>query len=158
MKLWDRSGVGGFTEELPALLVVLVAISLFIASAAQAYASYGSRQAAVRDRERVESFAGQLCSDAELTWHGRLAMFDASSLSNANASKAFHSRYNSSRMSFDYSVTIADLSGSDSWNFSSGSVYIAGAKLRISSACNIADSGGFVRPALLTIEAWGMIR
>jgi len=158
MRRWDRRGVGGFTEELPALLVVLVAISLFIASAAQAYASYGSRQAAVRDRERVESFAGQLCSDGEMEWQGRLAVFDAASLSDANASAAFQSRYNASRMGFEYAVTISDLSGNGSWVFSSGSGYVAGAKVRISRACNLAEPDGFVRPALLTIEAWGVGR
>ena len=154
MKLWDRKGIGGFTEELPALLVVLVAIALFVASAAQAYASYGSRQATVRDRERVESFAGQLCVAAELTWHGRLAMFDVASLSDANTSTTFQSLYNSSRMGFEYNVTFSDLSGTDSWNFASGAGYMAGTKVRIARACNLVDPDGFVRPALITVETW----
>ena len=156
MKRWDRKGVGGFAEELPALLVVLVAVSLFVASAAQAYASYGSRQAAIRDRERVAAFAGQLCADGELTWNGRLAMFDIASLSDANASSMVLARYDASRMGFEYKVAISDLSGSGCWNFTSGAGHASAAKVRIARACNLVDHSGVVRPALLTVEAWGM--
>ncbi|MFH0816626.1 MAG: hypothetical protein V1934_07415 [Methanobacteriota archaeon] len=158
MRRWDGKGVGGFAEELPALLVVLVAISLFVASAAQAYASYGSRQSAIRDRERVESFAVQLCAESELTWNGKLAMFEIASLSDSNASDTFHSRYNSSKMGFGYKATFSDLSGADAWIFSSDLEYTGGEKVRIAKACNLVDKGGFVKPALLTVEAWGLGR
>jgi hypothetical protein len=57
-------------------------------------------------------------------------------------------------MGFEYSVTFSDLSGTDSWNFASGAGQAAGAKVRIARACNLAGGDGFVRPALLTVEAW----
>src|SRR5512137_2282869 len=84
MSRWDRRAVGGFSEELPAMLVILIALSIFIAGAAHAFSSWGERKDAVRDRERVATFAGQICAEQNLTWHGRLAMFDMASLSGAN--------------------------------------------------------------------------
>ena len=158
MKRWGGQGVEGFSEELPALLVVLVAISLFVASAAQAYATYGSRQAALRERERVESFATMICADEELAWSGRLGMFHIASLSDSNASASFESRYNSTIIGFSYIVTISDQYSTDSWAFASGPGYASGEKVRIARACNLFEPGGFVRPAILEVEAWGMYR
>ncbi len=154
MKIWNRRGAGGFTEELPALLVVLVALSLFIASAAQARASYMSRRSAIADRERVESFASMVCADETLTWQGRLGMFDAACLADANASSGFQDRHPS--VGFEYRVTVADDSGTARWSCNSSEPPLSGDKIRVSRPCNVVEPDGFVRTGIVYVEGWGM--
>jgi hypothetical protein len=155
MSGWDRRGTGGFLEELPALLVVLIAVSLFIASAAQAYVSHVSRVSDMRDRERVETFAGQLCSDEGLTWWGRLAMFSAASLSNDNITATLLEKYPVQQLGFDYNVSFRDASGQVAWSCASGVEAAGQTTISVQRACNIVGLNGTVFPALMTVRAWG---
>jgi hypothetical protein len=156
MRKWERQGVGGFTEELPALLVVLVALSLFIASAAQAQASWSSRQSALRSRERVEAFAGLVLADETMLWHGRLGMFDSARLEDANASLDFLAAHRASVVGFDYRVTVTDASGIPVWSCNTSAPPVSGDKVRASRPCNVVTSEGIAIPAMLHVEGWGL--
>jgi hypothetical protein len=154
MGLWDRRAVGGFSEELPAMLVVLVAVSLFIASAAQAYASWDERQRDAKERERVETFAARLCAEPNLTWHGRLAMFDSARLADANCSAFLRSAYSADALGFEYSVSVSGIDGAEIWRHASAIEPEGASVVRASRACNVVEADGLVRPCLLEVEAW----
>ncbi|MEW5937982.1 MAG: hypothetical protein AB1665_09250 [Candidatus Thermoplasmatota archaeon] len=153
MRSWSSKGIGGFMEELPALLVVLVALSVFIAGAANAYYAYVDHRESLSRRERCQAFVGQVLSEPGLTAESRNALFDRSKLE-AMSNEEFTARFPSARAGFEYSVEITAPDAAYTAGFGYSPVE-AQTKVVIEAPCNILDEEGIVWPGLLRLTAWG---
>jgi hypothetical protein len=161
MRIGGCDGVGGFMEELPALLVVLVAISVFVAGVASAYAGYVERSESLARRDRCQAFVQQALSEPSLLHDSRQGLFDwgkISALSNGN----FTGRFPVERAGFNYSVELKVVgnASASAFNIRFGFDAPAGAtqKVAIDAPCNILTPEGRAEPAVLSLVAWGFAR
>jgi hypothetical protein len=158
MPRWGRGGVGGFTEELPAMLVVLVAVSLFVASLATAHSSFVERERWLDRRESVSSVLGLLWSDQELT-EGHAGMYDAMTLADENSTSYVVSILSPAVLGFQYRLEITSLDGKDlNFTVETGQRPTGKPTVVESSPCNILVGQGHVEPGLVRITAWGFVR
>ena len=159
MPLWPREGVGEFSEDLPALLVVLVAISLFVSGATQAYSSFQEREKAARERERVECFIALLRSDATIIRDGQAGLFDLEALREANSASQILARYSSARVGFDHSLQfeISPIGGiTENITFSASQKQEGVESVCLAAPCNFVEASGFVVPGRVSLTAWGL--
>lgn len=158
MKRWGKDGIGDVSEELPALLVVLVALAVFFSGVAQAYSSYVERERTLEMYDRAESLLSSLRSDPALVAEGRVGIFAYATLTDVNSTRRILDTYDSERIGFEFSVRISDTSPEDALSnvtiqdetFPQGAESVV-----VSSPCNIIDADGFVRPATISLQAWG---
>jgi hypothetical protein len=158
MKSWGKDGVGDVSEELPALLVVLVALAIFISGVAQAYSSYLEREKTLDRNEKIRSFLSTLSSDPALTEEGRIGIFDYAALVDVNSTKHVLDAYSAGKIGFHFSIRISDASRSfrlPNVTFQDEPALEGSETVALSSPCNIIDADGFVRPALIAVNAWG---
>ncbi|MBI5000250.1 MAG: hypothetical protein HZB92_01805 [Euryarchaeota archaeon] len=158
MRFGGNDGVGGFMEELPALLVVLVAISVFVAGVASAYAGYVERSESLARRDRCQAFVQQALSEPSLLHDSRQGLFDwgkVSVLSNSD----FTARFPTERAGFNYSIELRAIGNStDSLlhaRFGFDAPSGAAQKVAIDAPCNILTPEGRVEPAIMGLVAWG---
>lgn len=97
--------VAGVFEELPALLVVLVGISLFMVSAAHSFSEWGGDQDYASLQEDCQTFTAMVKSSDLLCSEGKSGCFDMAMLENCSEQE-FLSTFNSSVLEFEYQVTI----------------------------------------------------
>jgi hypothetical protein len=97
--------IAGAFEELPTLLVVLVAISLFSVSVAHAAASWGESDDYIKLQEDCQTFAGMVRASDTLCAEGKTGIFDIGKLQNISQ-EDFLEEFNSTLFGFGYRVTI----------------------------------------------------
>ena len=109
MRGWvGGGGISGAFEELPALLVVLVAISLFTVSMAHSYSAYGSNAEYARLQEDCRDFT-RMVRGAEIICHDSgPGEFDVVALQNLST-ETFLEEFNPELLGFQYRVTVQDL-------------------------------------------------
>jgi hypothetical protein len=105
MERKSREGVAGAFEELPALLVVLVGISLFTVSAAHSFSEWSGDQNYASLQEDCQTFAAMVKSSDLLCSERKSGCFDMAMLENCSEQE-FLSMFNSSALGFDYQMTI----------------------------------------------------
>lgn len=104
----DGEGISGAFEELPALLVVLVAISLFTVSMAHSYSAYGSNSDRLKLQEDCQDFARMVRNADMLCPDSRSGEFDMIALQNLST-ETFLEEFNPELLGFQYRVTVQDL-------------------------------------------------
>lgn len=153
----NDAGVAGAFEELPALLVVLVAVSLFTVSVAHAVSSGDD----ARDRARLQddclAFASMVRCSEVLGGSGCSGEFDMARLANASAVD-FAEEFNSTMLGFGYRVVVncVDLeTGNTTLTVELGAAAIPdGGNVATSHTCvNVLDAGT-VGAARVSVSIW----
>ena len=149
--------VTGVFEELPALLVVLVGISLFTVSATHSFSEWGGDQEYASLQETCQIFAGMVKTSALLCLEGRSGCFDMAMLENCSE-REFLSTFNSSILEFEYQVTIQCLNmstGLSAFTLSVNSSDIGVAsEIATFSTCTSVYSGNRAGAARLSVSIW----
>jgi hypothetical protein len=104
-RISQNDAIAGAFEELPVLLVVLVAISLFSVSVAHAAASWGKSDDYINLQDDCQTFAGMVRASDTLCAEGKTGIFDIGKLQNLSYGD-FLEEFNSTLLGFGYRVTI----------------------------------------------------
>jgi hypothetical protein len=152
----DRRGLGGFFEEIPAFVVVVISVSMFLATA---YTTYG-RMNDDRELSGLQDDSRSLCLSfrgleavlerGPVSHEPRSGVFEAGKLDALNSS-GLHSALNAPH---PYNLTLRDLVSGQNWSF--GGPVPAGAPMKASaaSAVVVADGNGRHDPARLEVVMW----
>lgn len=104
-RICQDGAIAGAFEELPTLLVVLVAISLFSVSVAHAASSWGESDDYTDLQEDCLTFAGMVRASNTLCVQCKTGIFDIGKLQNIS-NEDFMEEFNSTLLGFGYRVTI----------------------------------------------------
>ena len=156
-KTLSDEAVAGAFEELPVLLVVLVAVSLFSVSVAHSAASWGAEDDYSNLQEDCQAFSEMVRSSRTLCLEGRSGIYDYSRLQNMSQSNFFE-EFNSTLLGFEYRVIVQCLdtgAGNISQNVTiRTSEMPKGAPLATFSTCVSVDFDGRMGAARLTATIW----
>jgi len=112
----DSTGIGAI-EELPALLVVLIAISLFSVSFAQATTSWNENQDFIVMQKNCQKFSEMVRSSDILCGENSAGIYDFHRVQNISSN--FFNQYNSSLLGFEYLITIQPFNNSSFYSVQS---------------------------------------
>jgi hypothetical protein len=155
-RISDDAFAGSF-EELPVILVVLVAISLFSVSLAHASTSRGESDAREKLQQDCLTFSALVRSSEALGAGNSPGTYDMVCLANLSVSD-FLAEFNSTSLGFEYLVTIQciDLDKGNislSRDIMSSEIPLGGIVAAHHTCVNV-DNGGRVGMARLTVSIW----
>ena len=111
----DCRGIGGFFEEMPVLIIVLISLTLFLSSFVHAYGTYADNLNTVKTHELARRI-----TDDFRAWDGVLdeaenadGMLSYAKLTDPNFNAQVLEDFNASALRLQYSFTITDISGYD---------------------------------------------
>ncbi|MFO7618856.1 MAG: hypothetical protein R6W91_04290 [Thermoplasmata archaeon] len=157
---WGDDAVAGSFEELPALLVVLVAVSLFSVSVAHSAATWASNDDYCSLLQDCQAFAGMV-RESDTLAAGHSGTYDYCKLANLSAAD-FLEEFNSTMLGFEYQVTVqcVDVStGNISLNVEilSSELPSRYANIARHHTCVNVDNRGSIGAARLTVSIWGAV-
>lgn len=153
----DRKGAGGMMEELPAFMVVVISLIIFIASSYSASISFGNMRNSASLREDASSYLRAFRSYESILERGTYTgepltgQFDPAKLDGLDTSalrKDLNPRH-------PFNVTVQDMMTNVTWSFGANPALSPGSShVRESTAALIALPDGDRNPALLTVVMW----
>ena len=96
-------------EEVPALLIVVLGLSIFILSFAKAHVAYAVQAEQVRGQELAGQFADAVGAYEELTWDWREGVFSAVKLATLPDAVVLQD-FNPDSLHFQYQIAVLDVS------------------------------------------------
>ena len=152
----DRRAVGGFFEEIPAFVVIVLSVSLFLVAA---YTTYG-RLGQDRELSSLQDECRRLCRafrgyDAVLekgqsSLEPNSGVFEAGKLDALDYS-TLQGALNSPHL---YNLTVRDLLTGQNWSFGCALASGAAMKVTVSSAAVVANGNGGHDPARIEVVMW----
>jgi hypothetical protein len=153
----QNDAIAGAFEELPTLLVVLVAISLFSVSVAHAAASWGESDDYISLQEDCQIFAGMVRASDTLCAEGRTGVYDIGKLQNISQDD-FLEEFNSTLLGFGYRVTIQCIDPETGNVTSNGEIQTSEMPQNLELAsfhtCVNVDNAGSTGAARITVTIW----
>lgn len=148
----DSRGVAGFFEELPLLTIVVVALTLFLASLFTAHGIYFRTLEDLRYRQTAQDFAENIYAHRLLTGGGPGGRFLAPSLSDDVRVK-IEGEFRPEGVGFHYNLTIADVSDyPDALSWTAGEP--AAAEVRLVTKPVLLVDGDLAHAGLLFVRVW----
>jgi|SRR3990172_4819391 len=149
----DRRGIAGFFEEIPLLTIVIIGLSVFLASLFSAYSLYVGALEALRFRENAQDFAESLYADSRLTGDGPGGRFIAASLTE-DVRAELETDFQPINLGFHYNVTVSDVSDyPDRFTWYAGES-AAGRDVRTITKPLVIVDGDLAHPSLLIVKVW----
>lgn len=152
-----NDAVSGAFEELPTLLVVLVAISLFSVSVAHAAASWGESEDYSRLQGDCATFTELVRGSETLCIEGKSGIYSFGSVQNFSGD-SFFEEFNTSTLNFEYRIFIQCVdsgTGNLSLNLEIKSSEIADAsETACCHTCVNVDRDGVMLAARVTVTIW----
>ena len=139
-------------EELPALLVVLIAISLFSVSFAHATTSWADDREYLDLQEDCRTFAGMVRSSETFCGDYDTGYFDISRIQNTSW-PALLNEFNSTLLGFHYRVSIQPIGENNSITFQTSEILDISNVATYHTCANILENGT-VTGARLTVSIW----
>jgi hypothetical protein len=151
--------IAGAFEELPVLLVVLVAISLFSVSVAHAASSWAESDDYLNLQDDCQTFAGMVRASDTLCAEGKTGIYDIGKLQNISQ-EDFLEEFNSTLLGFGYRVTIQCIDP-ETGNVTLGveiqtSEMPQNLELASFHTCVNVDDAGATGAARITVTIWGL--
>ena len=155
MRRRDVRAVAGSFEDLPALLIILVASSVLIVTIAGSYAAYHSYLDGLRLHEEAVQFSQAVRTYDILTWNGEEGRFLASKL-NENSRAQMVLDFPPESLGFHYNVRIQDVSTYDyRYDWWAGEEIPAGiTRESVTSPVTIRNEAGQSHAAHLIVTIW----
>lgn len=148
----DREeGMIGVFEELPALLVVLVAISLFAVSVAHSYSAWGESRDFLQLQEDCQTFAGMVRGSDTLCVQGKDGCYDLARLEELSED-TFRDEFDPVSLDFEYLVSI-QYQAIDAVTVQSAEMTPGRGVASFSTCVNVEDNG-VMSAARLTVSIW----
>lgn len=153
----DNIGIAGAFEELPTLMVVLVAVSLFSVSVAHAVLSFDSTEDYSGLREDCLTFSGMVRASETLSDDGKPGVFSHNKLQNLTG-EDFLREFNATSLGIGYRVSVQCLdTGTGNiildWTVQSADIPKS-LDLATFSSCIGVDNNGIREAARLTVTIW----
>jgi len=152
----DHRAVGGFFEEIPAFVVVVLSVSMFLVAAYSTYGRMGDdgRLSSLQDdcQRLCRAFRGlpAALDDGQGLRGPANGIFSADKLDALNSS-ALRGELRSPNQ---YNLTVFDLSSGRNWSFGEAPPASASMRVKVSSAAVVAVEGGHRDPARLEVVMW----
>jgi len=153
---YDRRASGGFFEEIPDFVVIVLSVSLFLVAAYNTYGRLGQD----RELSSLQDDCQRLCrafrgfgavlEKSPSSLEPRNGVFEAGKLDALDYS-TLQGALNSPHL---YNLTVRDLSTGQNWSFGCALPMGASAKVKVSSAAVVADQNGRHDPARLEVVMW----
>ena len=144
--------IAGAVEELPALMVVLIAISLFSVSFAQATTSWSDNRDYIELQEDCRTFAGMMRSSDALCGNCDAGVFDISNIQNATGPVLFN-EFNSTFLGFEYRVSVQSIDGNSSVTFQTSEILDISNVATYHTCVNILDNEK-ITGARMIVSIW----
>jgi hypothetical protein len=152
----DRRAIGGFFEEIPAFVVVVLSVSLFLVAA---YTTLG-RLGQDRELSSLQDECQRLCrafrgyeavlEKGQISMEPESGVFEAGKLDALDYS-TLQGALNSPHL---YNLTVRDLLTGQNWSFGCGLPAGAAMKVEVSSAAVVANGNGGHDPARIGVVMW----
>lgn len=155
--LKDRKAVAGFFSDIPALLAILIALSIFSVSVFNAQQNFEKQKSSEDMKEKADDFLDVVLTSQFTKNKGR---FQADKLVNLNVSSV-QKFYPPNSLGFQYNLTIEDNSQyehSYSCSFQTSSKPALGDIYSASSPINIEEENGNSHIGTVTVFIWGVER
>lgn len=151
----DETGTVDIFEEVPAILVVIVAVFIFLMTVAEGFISYSERKEDDRLTQQLESFCDSLLSFELLLFDSEMGRFDSFRL-DAEGREKLHDSFRPDMLGFHYNVTIADVGlYEEKYDWSAGEEVGESAMSRTTSVPVIVSNAyGQNHPALMRVTIW----
>jgi hypothetical protein len=155
MFVGDEGGTADIFEEVPAILVVIVAIFIFLLTIAEGFSSHSERRRDDRLTDQLDSFCDSVLSFEPLLFDSEPGRFDSFKLDGVGVEK-LHDSFLPDALGFHYNVTITDVSLYElKYNWSAGEKDIESETSRRTSVPVIVSTAyGQNHPALMSIAIW----
>ena len=139
-------------EELPALMVVLIAISLFSVSVAHATMSWDDNQEFITLQEDCQTFSNMVRSSDILCSENSAGVYNLANIQNVS-SEALLKKFNSTLLGFEYRITIQPIDNQTAISFQSGEVPDILQMATVHTCVNIVESSR-ITAARLIVSIW----
>ncbi len=152
----DNRGIAGFFEDIPALIVVVIAIGMFTVIMVHAYAGYVAQQNALRMYEDCREFTQSIRTYDSLIYQSQEGMFDVQKMETLT-NETLEYDFNRTSLGFDYQILIRDVSDYPKPIVKSfGTFHIPPniGKITITSSINIRVSSDEIHAAQLIVTIW----
>ncbi len=148
----EEEAIAGAFEELPALLVVLIAISLFSVSFAYATTSWAEDREYLGLQEDCRTFSSMVRSSTTFCGDCDAGLFDLSRVQNIT-NYSIQNEFNSTILDFDYRVSIQPIEGNSSITFQTSEILDMANVATYHTCVNVLDSGN-ITSARLIVSIW----
>jgi hypothetical protein len=157
MVVRDDGGTADIFEEIPAILVVIVALFIFLMTIAEGFISYSERKEEDRLAQQLDSFCDSVLSFEPLIFASEPGRFDSSKLDEMGRGRLQDS-FSPETLGFHYNITIVDISlYEEKFNWVAGEEISRSERSRATSVPVIISNGyGQHHPALMGITIWGV--
>ena len=139
-------------EELPAIMVVLIAISLFSVSVAHATMSWDDNQDYLTLQENCQTFVGMVRNSDILCGENPAGVYDFASIQNIS-SETFLKEFNSTLLGFEYRISIQPIDNQTAITFQSSEIIDIMQVATVHTCVNIVESGR-ITAARLIVSIW----
>jgi hypothetical protein len=155
MVIRDNRGTSDIFEEIPAILVVIVALFIFLMTIAEGFISYSERKEEDRLAQQLDSFCNSVLSFEPLIFDSEPGRFDSSKLDEMGRDK-LQDFFSPETLGFHYNITIVDVGlYEDKHNWVAGEELGESERSRTISVPVIISNGyGQHHPALMGITIW----
>jgi len=152
----NRRGVGGFFEEIPAFVVVVLSVSLFLVAAYTTYGRMGhdTELSSLQDdcQRLCRAFRGYegVLEKGAISQEPMNGVFEAGKLDGLDYS-TLQGALNVPHL---YNLTVFDLLTGRNWSFGCALPAGAAMKVKVASAAVVADEKGSHDPARIEVVMW----
>jgi hypothetical protein len=155
MSVGNEVGTVDIFEEVPAILVVVVGIFIFLMTIAEGFISYSERKEEDHLTRQLVSFCDSVLSSEALLFDSEQGRFDSFRL-DTEGRERLHDSFRPDVLGFHYNVTITDVSlYVEKYNWSAGERIGESVQLRTTSVPVIISNGyGQHHPAWMTVTIW----
>ena len=139
-------------EELPALMVVLIAISLFSVSMAHATMSWDDNQEYIALQEDCQTFAGMVRSSDTLCGENAAGIYNLARIQNIT-NETFLEEFNSTLLGFEYRIIIQPIDNQTAIAFQSAEMVDILQMATVHTCVNLVENGRMTG-ARLIVNIW----
>lgn len=151
----DEKGVAGSFEEIPSILIVIVATFLLLMSFAKGFTSHSEFVEENEITSQLEQFCSSILSFEPLLYESKTGQLDSSRL-NEYTKQMLNEHYDPDRMGFHFNLTVVDVSSyAEKYNWSAGEELFESPMVRTTRIpATVSNELGQNHSVLLIITIW----
>jgi hypothetical protein len=151
----DERGAAGVFEEIPSIMIVIVATFLFLLSFTNGLASHSWFQEETEAISRLDEFCTSILTYEPLLYDSKRGILDASKL-NENARQGLSQHFSPELMGFHFNITLVDVGSYDEkYGWFAGEEPSNSSMTRTTIVpAVVANEFGQHHPVLLTVTTW----
>lgn len=151
----NERGAAGVFEEVPSILIVIVATFLFLLSFTNGIASHSRFQEETEAINRLDEFCTSILTYEPLLYRSKPGILDASKL-NENTLQGLNQHFSPGLLGFHFNITLLDVGSYDEkYGWFAGEEHANSSMTRTTIVpAVVANEFGQHHPVLLTVTTW----